>query len=202
MPDITRRARLSTGATGTGSTTASLASYDLMNGQVGLYGSTFRSWYNTSVLTTATVHRFHRVVPSRNMSIIKIGHIVTVVATNDDSVDFGIYNAAGAKIISTGLTAGKANALGVQTVTIAATALTAGAVYYFGHKYGTIGGTAASIASCTYGSIYVPRAFGITAGVMEMVDNPGVAAGDALPANITFQANASSTVPAGLLLES
>jgi hypothetical protein len=174
--------------------------YDKDNGQAGLYGPTVRGWYQTGVVMTNTIYRYHRVVPSRVMPIIKLGHVVSTAALSNDSVDFGLYTAAGVKIVSTGLTAGKCNALGPQSITIATTTLQPGVTYYYAHKYGTIGSTAASVMCSVFTSIYAVRAFGTTAGLLEAGDG-SAAAGDPLPATLAFGTATAANYPNGLLLE-
>lgn len=174
---------------------------DRDNGLPGLFGPTGNGWSLAIGVATNTFHKFYRFIPSRDMTIVSLGHVVTLAATNDDSVDLGLFDAAMAKLVSTGLVAGKCNVAGSQSVAITPTALLAGTPYYFGHKYGTIGGTAATLATAAFGAGVTARAFGGAAGTILASDMTALAA-DALPATLVIPgATGNSAFPCGLLRE-
>jgi hypothetical protein len=163
MPDIVRRARLTSG---TNQSTTSLVPYDHTYGQPGMYAPMVTSGTNSA---TAVANRgfLCRFVPSRNMTAALIGFTVSTAAGADDNVDVGIYSAAGAKLVSSGATAGKLNSQGAKTVAITATPLTAGTVYYGALSFGALGGTAAVVTGVGYQSVFAFAAMGATIGLVE-----------------------------------
>jgi hypothetical protein len=128
--------------------TINLAPYDRTFGQNGMWCTPNVGYTTGTVVAGGSTARWARFFPTRNMSIVKIGFVTTVAATNDDACDVALYNAAGTLLTSSGSTSGKMNATaGAQTVAITATALTAGTAYYAALCYGTVGGTAATLAT-------------------------------------------------------
>lgn len=167
-PQITRRARLTSG---TGQTTTTLVPFDKSNGQAGMYAPSGMFWLPSAFAVAANAGKIARFVPSRNMTITNIAFAVTAVTIGDTAnpnVDVGIYTAALAKIVTSGATAGKLTTTGVKQVTITTTALTAGTVYYAGISVGAIGTTTASIMGVSPASLSTAQLFGATAGLCEL----------------------------------
>jgi hypothetical protein len=162
MPEITRRARLTSG---TGQTSTTLVPYDKDNGHAGIIAPHGASAGWTTTLLVANRGYLARFRPSRNMTITNIAYAVTTFATNDDPVDVGIYSAALDLIVSSGATLAKLNtAIGVKSVTITSTPLVAGTTYYAALSCGAVGGTAATVGGVAWGATLNAQLFGATAG--------------------------------------
>lgn len=106
------------------------AARDEANGQAGITAPSFRGWAAGTLTVTANRAYYMRFVPSRDMLVTSIAFMVFTVDAANPNVDVGIYDASGARLVSSGATAGKLNALGKQSVTITATLLRAHTVYY------------------------------------------------------------------------
>jgi len=80
------------------------------------------------------------------MTITKIGFAVAAVASVDDPVDVGIYDASLNRLGSSGSTLGKLTSLGRQQINLVApVVVTQGVVYYAVFGYGAAGGTVAQV---------------------------------------------------------
>lgn len=135
-------------------------------GQAGMY-CVGAPWYGAAVMTlVATRAHIVRFVPPRNIQVVSIAFGVSTAAGSDDSCDVGLYDAAYAKIVTAGATAGKLNGIGVKTIPIVASLL-ANTVYYAAFSTGTIGTTAAVLAGLTTGGNNTQDLFGTTAGLRE-----------------------------------
>lgn len=135
-----------------------------------------------------------RFVPSRNMNITGIAFGVHLAATANDNVDVGLYDNTGTRIISTGSTAGKLNALGTKFLTFASTPLTKGVAYFAALATGTIGGTGCQLGLGNVASVSVSSLF---AGVADTPDNRCIAmfknSSFPLPSSLPFTSVALST---------
>lgn len=166
-----------------------LRRFDDTFGQNGMWCVPNRVLLPSTTVAGASTYRAARFVPRRTLTVVKIGFVTTVAATNDDAVDVGIFDATGARLVSSGATTGKANAsAGPQTISITSTTLTAGTVYYVGFAYGTVGGTAATVQTLSLGAAATAQMFGTTAGTVEVVS----AAGATLPATMTTTASSTA----------
>lgn len=142
------------------------SAYGQERGQTGLLAPQVDNTGQAALLLVAKRAYAARFVPSRDMTITKIAYVVSVAATNNDSVDVGIYNAAlTTRLVSSGETAGQLNGLGVRTITVTSTPLTAGTVYYAALVCGAVGGTAASVAGTSFIAAGFGNIFGSTAGI-------------------------------------
>jgi hypothetical protein len=108
-----------------------------------------------------------RVVPSRDIVVALIAFTVQTAATADDACDVGIYDAAMARLVSSGATTGKLNSTGVKTVAVTATKLNVDTVYYVAMSCGTLGGTAATVNGAAYFDNFGAIIFGTGNGVFE-----------------------------------
>jgi hypothetical protein len=153
--------------------------------QIGEWAIPNIGWtFASGLVPAASNYRMVRYVPSEDILVAKIGLDVRTAATNNDSIDVGIYDAAGNRLVSSGATAGIVNgATGKQTVSITPTYLLAGTVYYLALAYGTVGGTAATLGNVTPQAAGVATMFGSGAGAVEC---SGPNAGATLPATATF----------------
>lgn len=173
--------------------------YDATRNQNGMWCVPNMGYVFGSVVAGASAYRLARFVPSRNMTIVKIGFATTLAATNNDNIDVGLYDSVGNRLVSSGATAGKANATaGPQTISVTSTQLAAGQVYYAGLAYGAVGGTAATLVTMTPNQNVLTTMFGAGAGALEISSAP---AGATLPVSATFS-NASSVGYAVAVLES
>jgi len=116
------------------------------------------------------------------MTVTSLTFNVTTAASVNDACDVGIYDAVGARLVSSGSTLGKLNAATNPSVTVAATQLRAGVVYYAALACGAIGGTAAQSAGPSYYGYLANQLFGATLGTMELAE---MAAAFPLPATFT-----------------
>lgn len=155
--------------------------YDPAQAQNGMWCSPNSSYTVSTTVASANTARFARFIPRRKLTVVKIGFVTTNPATNDDAVDVGIYDATGAKLVSSGATTGKANATaGAQTVSVASTVLNPGVVYYAALAYGAVGGTAATIQTLTAGAAGTVQMFGATAGLLDSGTQSGATLGSTL----------------------
>jgi hypothetical protein len=162
-------------------------------GLPGLVVPQWAGWIRASAPPVASRCFFHRVLSPRAMSIASLGLLVNNVATTDDQIDWGLYDATGAAIFRKGATAGMVNGgPGVTSLPMAAT-LAAESVYYVGFAYGPAGGTAASLGLADWSGLgNLPFMFGATAGVAELAIAAGVFP---LPAQIAFAASGFIQAP-------
>lgn len=152
---------------------------------------------NTLVLTANRAYAA-RFVPVVTKKITVVAFAVATAATNDDSCDVGIYDAAGNRLTSSGATAGKLNATGVKTIALPYT-LKRGTAYYAAFAYGAVGGTAATVATVLISSgNFGIQLFGATVGTMEVYQKD---TSYPLPSSISSPATASQ-VPLLALRES
>ncbi len=159
--------------------------YDGTFQQNGMWCVPNLGWSVSTNQPTAQLYRCVRFIPRRDMTIVKLGFVTTIAATNNDTVDVGLFDSTGAKIVTSGATSGKANATaGAQTVSISSTQLTAGTVYYAALQYGAVGGTAATFQTISGGAAGTPQMFGVTAGVLEAA--VGTGSGGTLPTSLNF----------------
>lgn len=175
--------------------------YDRTFGQIGMWAIP-NAGYNFTVGVTpaASTYRLMRFVPSRTLVVAKIGFVVTTAATANDSVDVGLYDAAGTRLVSSGATAAKVNgSTGKQTIDVTATTLQAGVAYYAGLAYGAVGGTAATLLSITPSHSGAALMWGNTAGTQEI---SAAVAGGTLPASGNLTTISSSAGLALAVLES
>lgn len=156
-----------------------------------------RGYLFTTQLAGASAYRLARFVPRRTIVVTKIGFSVTNAATNNDSIDVGLYDAAGNRLVSSGATAGKVNgATGKQTIDITATTLSPGVVYYAGLAYGTVGGTAATISAVSPTAAGINLMWGSGAGVQEIsASNSGAT----LPATADWGVSSSAAYALAVL---
>lgn len=173
-------------------------SYDPAQAQNGMWCCPNSSFTISTTVAAASTARFARFIPRRKLTVVKIGFVTTIAATNNDAVDVGLYAADGTKLVSSGATTGKANATaGAQKIDVASTVLHPGVVYYAALAYGTVGGTAATLQTLSAGAAGTPQMFGATAGLLDS----GVLAGATVPSPLTF-ASPSSTAFNLAVLES
>ena len=99
------------------------------------------------------------------MLIALIAFVVSTAAGSNDNCDVGILDQNYNTLVSAGSTAGKLNALGVQTVAITPTSLAAGNTYYAAFAAGPIGTTAAALHMTNASSTSVGDIFGTAAGI-------------------------------------
>lgn len=172
------------------------------NGQVGATAPGAPGFFMSNIVATASRAYAVRLVPRRNLTVVKIGFVTTLAATNDDACDVGIYASdLATKLVSAGATTGKMNATaGPQSITVSSTALTAGTTYYLAFSYGTVGGTAGRLLMADYNSIAnAPAIYGNTAGKREMFTK---AASHPLPASLTSADATTTQAPMLTALES
>ncbi len=159
-----------------------LRQYDRDNGQAGLIVPSQAPLTSATALTASRAH-VARFVPSRPMSITKIGFVVSTAAGSDDACDVGLYDAAWARLVSAGATSAKMNVLGFQTVSFTATLLQAGVVYYAAFSLGAVGSSAASLILADYQTTTCARAFG---AVPPTIDADIQSSGTPHPLPVTF----------------
>lgn len=103
---------------------------DRDNGQAGILApSTPRFGLAPTALVANQVYLL-RFVPSRTMTITRLGFRVTTASGTDDPVMVGIYDAAATRVVASAALTGLLNSTGTKSATVAATVLTAGSVYY------------------------------------------------------------------------
>jgi hypothetical protein len=176
MPDIVRRARLTSG---TGQTSTTLVPYDRSQGQAGMVTPTTPGAGKLGNVISAGWAVFGRFVPSRNMTITKIAFYVSTAAGADDAFSVGIYTPSGADLQVVSKTGALTNAsveitsggglaasAGVRVITLPTpAALTAGTVYYNAFSALTpFGGTAAQLIHVTNLAANHSTMFGTTPG--------------------------------------
>lgn len=157
----------------TDSTTAAADPNDATRLQNGMWCAPNIGYFFSTIVAAASAYRLARFVPTRNMTIVKIGFVVTTAATADDAVDVGLFSASGARLVSSGATTGKVNSTGAKTITVTSTPLTAGTVYYAGLAYGAVGGTAATLITLACAAAAQTTMFGATAGTAETSSQVG-----------------------------
>ena len=142
-----------------------------------------------------------RFVPTRNMTIVKIGFCMYLAATTNDQIDVGLYDATGARLVHAGATSSVVNgSTGVKTVAVSSTTLTAGTTYYAALWYGPTSGTPPSMVSITTGNNLVPQMFGAGAGALELTGMFESVTGG-LPSTLPMTPG-SNQIPALAVLES
>lgn len=171
---------------------------DRDNGQAGLLAPTSGAVGPTAVTLVANQAFVVRFVPSRDMTITKIGFVVSTAASIDDPVDVGIFDATLARLVSLGATLGLLNSLGVKAPAIAATLLRAGTVYYAALSCGAIGGTAAQVLGAQFSIANFASIFGASPPQVECALK---GASHPLPASIVTP-GATGTAPFLALRES
>jgi hypothetical protein len=123
--------------------------------------------FATAQAVAANVGRITRFEVERDMVVSSIAFSVSTAASNDDEVDVGIYDAGGARLVSSGATTGRLNSTGRKTVAIAPTLLRAGRFYYLAISTGAVGGTPATLIAVSPGSLGSSQFFGTTIGLVE-----------------------------------
>lgn len=105
----------------------------------------------TTIPPTAGRALYGRFVPSRDLQVTLAAFLTTALATVNDPVEIGVYNASLGLLATSGPVTGKANASTTvpQTVPLAVNLL-AGSVYYLAFLQATIGGTAASFQAISF----------------------------------------------------
>lgn len=172
-------------------TTPNLSIYDKDNKQQGLYVPIHPGGASNNITLVANRGWAMRFVPSRAMTIQSIAFSVFTAAGSNDNADVGIYDSALAtKLVSSGATAGKLNATGVQSIAVTATTLSPGVVYYAAFSSGAIGTTAGAVAGASIGSGAVASLFGATAGLIDIALNNA-----AHPLGATFAPSLAGNYP-------
>lgn len=125
---------------------------------------------HTTYTTTANTGRIIRFVPSRPMTVSKVGIAVNTLSTNDDACSVAIYSSSLVRLATSGAVSGKLNVSAVaKTVDLSApVTLSAGTIYYVGFSSAFAGGTAAVLAGISYSLAAASQIFGTTAGLAEM----------------------------------
>lgn len=159
-------------------------------GFAGAIAPTFPGFSHTTRSLTANTGFFSRLVVTRQMTVTKIAFVVTTVDAGNPNVDVGVYDAAGARLASSGAVAGKLTATGVSVVDLTApVTLTAGTVYYVGlsspSAVPVIGG--GSLANTSV-PLLMGSAGGPSAGGTAAAAHP-------LPASVTISHGSSGTLP-------
>lgn len=169
--------------------------YDNCFGQNGMWCYPNNGWSgNTTLGWSSNSGRATKFVPTRDMTVIKIGFIVTGASGSNDSIDVGIFNAAGTRLINSGATAGLVNSTGIKKVTISSTALTAGTVYYVCACYGAVGSSAGNWAAWATSS-NANEMYGQTVGTSESI---GLAVAT-LPSTLTYAFQSNQTYAMAVL---
>ena len=135
---------------------------DTSNGFAGVCGPTGLYVAKTAAAQNLTANKAYyvRIYAPRAMTITSVRWLVTTAAGSNDNVDVGIFNGTtGAKIVSSGATAGKLNSTGIQSVSLSTT-LAAGTAYYLGLSCGSIGSTAAQVLMTDLAYWEAPKLFG------------------------------------------
>lgn len=165
-----------------------------IGGQAGMIAPPLLAGVGTSANPGAQTARLGRFVPPTPMLVTKIAFPLIVSAGSDDSVDVGIYDSGGNRLVSTGATLGVLIAAsGVKVLTFGTPLqLTANTVYYAAFLMGLVGTTPAQVLVGSGGSSLWGQLFGSTAGTIECA---AVVAGvSALPAAIAIAGAGGSAV--------
>ena len=145
---------------------------------------------------TAATCRWVRFVPARNLTILRFGFEVRTASTNAESVDIGIYDATGTRLVSsgatttyytttTGTTTTTTTAAGYKYVVLNSTTgytLTAGTTYYAGIGFTFTSGTGVTIATIP---MYGATLMGTTVGVVDAANQTAVSTLPATMASAT-----------------
>lgn len=160
-------------------------------------------WGNGVTAFSAATCRWQRFVPTRDLVVKRFGFEIRTASTNAESVDVGIYDASGNRLISTGPTTtiytGPTNTGATSTTSAGykyivlngATGytLTAGSTYYAAIGITYTSGTAVTI---TVNSLYMAGIFGSSAGT---ADNASQSSLSTLPATMASVAYAGTVGP-------
>lgn len=115
------------------------------NGQAGIVAPVLGGSATYSGAARTVYLRF---VPSRVMTIVGASFATIVAAAANDTIELGIMDSAGSRMVTSGAVAGVLNtAAGAKTVNFAATDLTPGAVYYAAMATTAPGGAAAQLCA-------------------------------------------------------
>jgi len=103
----------------------------------------------------------------------------------DVSCDVGIFDSAGAKIVTSGSTASKLNSTGVKTVTIASTRVKAGRVYYVAFSNDT-SSTDGRMVSFSFASAQIADLWGDGVGALGTSETGSMNTAFPLPTTLTL----------------
>jgi len=154
-------------------------------------------WGNGVAAFTSPFCRWQRFVPTRNLTVLRFGFEIRTASTNAESVDIGLYDSGGNRLISSGATttiySGPTNTSATATTSAGykyivlngATGytLTAGSTYYAGIGITYTSGTSVTIAVNSY---YMAGIFGSTAGVGENASQSATSTLPATMASVTY----------------
>ena len=159
-------------------------------------------WSNGIQLFGSNTCRWVRFVPTRNLTVLRFGFEVRTASTNAESVDIGLYDASGNRLVSSGATTTiYTTTTGTTTTTTTAAGykyivlngatgytLTAGTAYYAGIGITFTSGTGVTIA---VGAMYGASIF----GYLGTADTASQAGASTLPATMASASVGGTVAP-------
>jgi hypothetical protein len=137
--------------------------YDRDLGLPGYLAPSFPFTFAQQTQLTSTFNNrayFMRFVPSRTMTIKRIGFVLVASASVDDAVSVGLYDAAGTRLVTSGATTGQLNSTaGPKRIAITDTVLSPNTTYFAGFSVGTVGGTGAFVVTANLSDSGLARMF-------------------------------------------
>ena len=162
-------------------------------------------WANGTQAFSSNTCRWVRFVPARPLTILRFGFEVRTASTNAESVDIGLYDSSGNRLVSSGLTTTMYSFPTTTTATATTSAgykyivlngatgytLTAGTTYYAGIGITFTSGTGVTIAvNAIYGTTIFGGSVGGGADSASQVLSPPT-----LPSTMASAATGSTAVP-------